>query len=409
MRFTLLSASALAFSTLLSAQGPTPDRFEIFPSRGSTDVTFVSRMTFGTLAGEALQEYPANLMRGVGRDAGPNCEFSALYFQTQDQNQATQETYQIVLRSESATPPGPDATPAGVIFNSGNLMLPPSTGTGAAAYIITQSFSTPIQIPCEATFFLGFSFTAAPLWATDGQSISCAGYRYPAPFAAPSNLDVYRGDYPRLDGTPTGSLNHSWQIYTTAASVQVVGRTASGRTQRQGLLHTGAQLNMGNVVARFSATTAGATPRAVNHTSYGFGGMYPEINTTNPYVRPMNAPPAVVSEPYQRHDGLSARLLDTQSTGGVGALFLSTGLSPVPGGLAIPGFSGMLWINPAVLISIAQGPIALVGTEGILEMPLVPEGVLSSGMIGFSLAFQGVTVNSTTTTARLTNAMVTTF
>ncbi len=415
MRISLVIAGALSLASIVPAQGPAPDRFEVFPSRSTTfssDVTFVSRMSFGALAGEALQEYPGNLLRGIARGSGTTCDISAVTYQTQDQNQTTAENYTVIFRTPSATPPAPDATPAGILFQTGTLTLPPGTGTGAIAYMVSTSFATPVSLPCEGGFFLGLSFAPAT-WSADGQSISCAGYLYPAPFGAPNDLNIFRGDYPRSSTLATNpSLSHSWQIYTNASSVLVVSRNA-GRTQRMGMLTTAAQLNIGNEIARFTATTAGATPRATNNRSFGFGGSYPEINTATNYVRPATSVLPITSETYQRHDGLVARVLDTQNIGGTAALFLSSGLSPIPGGVTVAGFSGALYLDPSVLVFVGQTTINSVNNpttpEGVAEIPLAAEGVLRAGMIGFGLAFQAITVSSTLTNGRMSNAQVVLF
>ena len=348
MRPDLTIASLLILACAAPAQ-VVDDRFEVFPDRAGNATTFTSRLSLGTSGGEILQEVPGNAFAGIGNKTA-TCELTGIGFLLQDQNLATQEVYNGVVRRALAAG-GPDATPGGIVLRTANQMLP--VGTGAGAYQVTLTFATAVAVPCTGGLFLGVEVVPAS-WSTDGLSMHSAAY-------PPTGT---LGDNPRA-----GAPNLSWQILNGTASP-----AASGRVMRTWVTAKSAFLNMGNHDP--------ASTRSADKKSFGAGGMFPALA-----------------------HGIEARVIDTPNAGGLAHLFLS--LAPFGTGISLPSFGADLYLNLA-------GPVVLLGSQpllptgtpavGIASFTVVPAGQLPPGVAGNRLVFQALTHGAAFANPRFTNA-----
>ena len=176
-----------------------------------------------TLRNEVLQEAPGTLFAGLGDD-NTNCSFTQFRFVTQDQNAATQETYQVVIRRPLTAGVGPDVTTAGEIARSTPVQTP--AGSGALAWLVTLTFTTPIQVPCEGGFFYGVEIGPFNPTLPDGQLVHGASY----------TLQTV-GDNPRF-----GAPSHGWSFNVGAAAA-----TTTSINSNMGLAVNGSVLNMGGI------------------------------------------------------------------------------------------------------------------------------------------------------------------
>jgi hypothetical protein len=171
-----LSNSALAGLCLAGAlAAQTDDKFEIYPARNNLGTSYVTRPTpLATSNLELLQEVPASHFAGVGDNGLFGCEATAFTLATQDQNQATAETFNVVFRSNHPAG-GPNSAPSGLLLRTGDLTYWGS-GSGPGAASLTVTFATPLSIPCIGGFSYGIEFRAAATFPADGQSLYAADY-----------------------------------------------------------------------------------------------------------------------------------------------------------------------------------------------------------------------------------------
>lgn len=351
--FAATAACALASWTSASAQG---NYYEVWPDSVAASATTnaTTRGTLGTAAGDVLQEWPVDMVAGVG-DTGAGCQFTGALFRHQDQDAATQENYAIIVRKPD--PMGMvDPTPGGILFQGPTVQTPLSAGI--VAWTTTVGFTTPVTLPCDKGQFVGLYMDPAPGWsATDGHSMHMASYVDLGPPYPPV------GDNPRRT-----ARNISWNT-----SNGVVTNTPSGRVFAFALLTNAAVLNMGNI-----DPTSTRSPGGI---SYAAGGFFPEVKLGG-----------------ARDDGLVARVRDNTNTGGSAHVLLGSG--QLPFGLPLPPFSGSIWLNPA-------GAIVPVGSAtlnaGVATITVAPPAAIPP-LLGFSLWFQGVTLNSGFANPRFTNA-----
>jgi hypothetical protein len=108
-------------------------------------VTFTSRNGANNVPATIYTRIDKESYAGWGVDAAqPGMRvFSGLRFNVQDQDLATQDTWQLTAYTESTTPDTPDTTAP--IATTGNFVLP--VGTGIGAYLATANFVTPIAAP----------------------------------------------------------------------------------------------------------------------------------------------------------------------------------------------------------------------------------------------------------------------
>jgi len=272
--------------------------------------TYTARSDFGKGSGELLQQFPKSVFRGIG-DTGQACEVNGVRWVNQDQNAATQEKFRVLIRKSGPTK-GPDATPAGVIWQSNVLTTP--LGTGTLAWMNTLNFATPIKIPCDRDIFCGLQFTPAPAWSADGHSLHGSFY------AGGTSGDVVRPNSPTL----------SWTIIsnTPPRRVQVTGAPCVNRVW---LITSTPQFNVGNLHIQARAPSP----------SFGAGGIYPDV-----------AVPA--------REGLAFRLKDTQAANSNAFFLVSAKFSPI--GLSLPGMQGHIWID---LSSMAVMGSATANAQGV--------------------------------------------
>lgn len=163
MQKHLLLAVAVATSSLVAQ-----NNLSNFLNMG---VTFTSRNGANNVPATIYTRLDVESYAGWGFDATqPGMRvFSGLRFDIQDQDLATQDTFQLTAYTESAPPSNiPDTTAP--IATTGNFVLP--VGTGAGAYLASANFVTPIAAPATADVFVGVSTTLGwNVGTTDGLSI----------------------------------------------------------------------------------------------------------------------------------------------------------------------------------------------------------------------------------------------
>jgi len=362
MRLQLLMVSSLVLAGLTPAQ--TNTEFHVYPqpnANGGNTSTSAAWYYSTTVRNEVLQEVPGALFAGIG-DNGTACTINQFRYVTQDQNAATLETYNIVLRKPVTAGNGPDVTAAGLIVRTSTLNLP--SGTGALAWMITVTFGTPVTVPCDGSFFYGAEIGLFNPTAPDGQTIHGASY----------TLQTL-GDNPRF-----GAPSHGWSFL-----VGGVNATTTSINSNMGLLVNGSLLNMGGINPTNTRQPAGTS-------NYGSGGLYPDV-TGNP-----------------RSDGLDARVRDYAKAGGVALLFMSRGRG-VTGPLPIPGITGRFRMDVLSLFGPFSGALAtpLPERSGEAIISLASPGTISPALIGATVYFQAVTIDSTFTILNFTNSAATSF
>lgn len=351
---SLLLASLLASTAM--AQTPI-NYFEQYS--GCTN--FTSRGAAGVNAADSLLQHRTAHFAGVGHDAsGSGTSLVSFRYVTQDQNAATQETYSLVIRADASG--APDPTPAGLLFQSANL-LTPAGGAAPTAWQITATLMTPTTaLPLCNTFYHGFNLAAAPLWTADGQSTHmCSYYALAGQTACP----LAQADNP----APTGVPNVAWNIIAGAPT-----QPGSARSYRFDLGVTAAVMNIGNTDPTLTSNAAWTCAcAALGIRSWGIGGQNPQNGGS-------------------RNDGLDVRVRDLANQGGVFITFLggSFGCPGIPlSGLA----NGALYLNPGgAFIQLATGALAPTG-EGIAT--LLPPNSAPASVVNRPLDFQSFTLGAT--------------
>jgi hypothetical protein len=219
-------------------------------------------------------------------DAGSHVSLSGLTYLTQDQNAATPEIYDLVVRSGTDAA-GPDPTAAGELCVLSGLVTP--SGSGILAWIISADFATPCAIPQKDFFAVGVRFSPSG-WTADGQSIH-----------ATQQSQQQSGSHQE---------DHAWQILAGP----VVNHPSVLRTWRFALRLTTPIMQHGSFA---TGTTTWAR---------GMGGMFPPP-TTHGWSTHINA--------------------GTKYAGGFVAPFLATGR--LAGGIQLSGIDGSLCITGTVV------------------------------------------------------------
>ena len=355
---------ALAFGTLAPFAQAQNNRDLFWPQEGATSTawpwpvvsaaTRVGGSTTGVV--EVYSDRSALLARGLGASSASTCELKGMMYVVQDQDQTTGNSFALCARNAVAADGAADVTT--YLFKTANLSTPVGTGTGGIAWGFTSTFAAPLpKIPCENGYYLGIELQAPPATNTADTT-----YAWTA-----SAFATTTGDNPIVP-TP------KWHSGRVDGSPAVFNRTTSLRTLAINGLFDHAVLNVGNIDGS-----------AGNYVSYGVGGAYPAVKVGT------------------RDDGLNIRVQDDSNVGGFGAIFLSTGY--MPGGLAIGGFDGALWLNPSGLTFLANITLPA-AVPGIVVTQVAPPGAIPSS-VGVKLTFQALTASSTLTNGRLTNAVST--
>ena len=353
----------LLLPSIALAQTPPNNRHLFAVGEGAASPWFITSGVATRLQGssngdnEFLSEISAGAFRGVGAANNTTCQLTGQVFKIQDSDQTTAAPYKVVVR-KALTPDGlADGSPAGIIAISAQQSLGPGTGTGGVLWQVTWTWSTPITVPCETGYYVGFEIFP---WvsATDYTLASTAG-----------TFSGTAGDNPRQIAP---KIHATWVDQPAGVAL----RSTTQRTLAIASLTSQATLNIGNL--------DGA---AANYKSFGLGGLYPWIKSAS------------------RDDGLQVRIQDGSNAGGFCVTFLSSGF--LPGGLTLPGFAGAVWLSPNVLIDVNTGTIPTAAPY-VYENPLIPAGAIPP-IYGTTLMFAGATVSATFTNGRLTNAQAVSF
>lgn len=131
-----------------------------------------SRGNIGTGAGEIHMGLHNSHWLGIGDD-GANCTIVGFRSVLQDQNSATQESYEWVIRSGTDSH-GPAVGPAGELHRFGPFTMPSVSAGGAHAWLLTTKLARPARIPCAAHVSVGIALATQALWPADGMSCHVA-------------------------------------------------------------------------------------------------------------------------------------------------------------------------------------------------------------------------------------------
>ena len=250
MKKILLAGTALAVCI------PAQNRLGTFDNTGTTYATRGGSAAANTNPAVLFVRFDKERYAGWTTGATPGTrDITGVNFVMQDQNLATQETFNLVVYGESVTLPNfPEvATP---LATSGAFNLP--LGTGGGAWNASGNFATPIQAPATGDVFIGVQFNAGWTIAggvpTDGLSLweirsadpsttiqidqpgpgrptapfdegTFGGFYVPTPLTGPSYLTTLATMYklqpitPIAGGVATALTNQTRHVESTAASV----------------------------------------------------------------------------------------------------------------------------------------------------------------------------------------------
>jgi hypothetical protein len=298
---------ACHYDDIMLVPGGAVNEFDVFPGAGQTGITSISRGNFGTGEGAAWQGYPPSHFRGIG-DSGASCTVQQFWYVVQDQNTITQDPYTFAARRGTGTGPTPGA--AGLLF-SFPTSTPLGTG-GVGAWGITLTPATPVTVPCNDHFFVGWQFPPAPGWsATDGPS---------------TQLRIYTADA-QLAGQP----HHSWQFIGNPDTPGTISQT-SARVWIVKLRTASPMLNVGSLGATI-------TP------DFGATGMYTKV------------------APAGSGLGLTFRVRDAENANGTAVIFFGTAYDPAFA-LCNLGIQGRLWLTTGLIGQLHTMALGATG-EGI--------------------------------------------
>jgi hypothetical protein len=336
------------------------------PERQTITAASYVRRPDWNLAGEGFQEVTQHLFRGVGDIGGSTALARGFYHWAGDLNNATPETYEVILRH--ADPTGaPDTTPTGVIVQVPNLTTPTGAG-GNGGWIITDVFATPAVLPLTTGWFQGMSLPANPLWPSGSGGQPADGHSIWAADTLAAGTPATVGENARVTATPV-----TWKVNVAG----IPSRTQW--TYIMGTLVDNPTLHVGGIDPNSMRTGVLGAP------SYGMAGIYPDIS---------GAP---------RSDGLELRMQDNLLPNGIAVFAASFGWWPA-GGLPI-GFVGDLYLDLPSLVLLGAG----IPTGGAATTPVATPSSISPVLIGTELMFQGVWLDVVGGLSRMSNAQVTNF
>ncbi|MEZ5966370.1 MAG: hypothetical protein R3F56_21220 [Planctomycetota bacterium] len=285
--------------------------FQIYPAPNTAD--FATRGTLGNNPGEILMEVPATHFSGIGQDnTGTGTILIGFRHVLQERASATGNTYSLLVRRGTGGRPSTDS--AGILMQTSTLTGPPSSGN--AAWIITYDLATPsAALPTCDTFYFGVE--TSPATSFTGLAWHMVTTGGPA-----------RGDNPAESPLVP---NLAWD----RVSGSLVPRQPPVCAYNMSVRVLAPVLNVGNVDPSWSNGSA------INFTSYGLGGMWPQVSGT-------------------RSDGLACRVRDANNANGSFVVFASSGVvcpgSPL-GNLA----TGALYLTPSVLVPVASASLTNTG------------------------------------------------
>lgn len=330
----------------------------VYPVEDGSAATYVVRPDGGNPA-EGLTEFSADFFRGIGDTSSGVCEVLGMFHYAADEDIATPETYDIVFRSYDAANAQPDTSSTGMIASITGLPLPVNPAGGRGGWILTDTFATPVTIPCDQTFYAGVNLYAANSWPSDGQSQWAA-------YIDPLNAGGTVGQNPRA-----GTAEICWSVSTTVST--------DPYTTMNGLMVDSPVFQIGGIDP--TTTLNGGTAMATDP-SYGLNGMFPDIA-------------------MPRQDGLTLRVKDSVVPSGVALFAIADGWGMPPLAFAFPGLY-QLDIVTTGLIGVA--PLS----GGVAELPIAAPGSVPISFLGTNLYFQGAVVN-VNGNARLGNAQAVSF
>jgi hypothetical protein len=312
--------------------------------------SFTSRGTIGSANGELFQAFHASHHNEMAATvSGTVNDVTVLRVVHQDQNCATNETWDWVIRSGDDTN-GPLSGTPGILGEVTGLNLPNSTVTTPCAWgqTLTLAATARINLPVDKHFALGIRLTPSANWTMDGHSVhtSFGSAAYP-----------HQNSWTETNATLAQST--AWNFVGTAT---MATQPSNFRTFRLYFRHHGIAMQLG---------CGGA---------YGTGGLWPLASTAS-------APLAYTA----RIRGGAA-----SSGGATVAVLAPAGLFPV----AVPfGDMARLRINPAGML-LFYGPAANPSGESIV--PIAPFIPTLGAPPGTMFPFQGA-VDTVATGIRLSN------
>lgn len=327
--------------------------FPLDPQHQTITCASYVRRPANAAAGEGLQELSDAWFRGIG-ELGSGGLALGFYYWSADENIATSETYDLILRT--ADPLGqPDITTAGVIVQVLGLTTPTNPAGGRGSFIMTDTFATPVVLPSAQSWFQGVGFPASPNWpATDGNSLWAA-------------------DSPALATPPTTGENHRGGAPYVTWRADPISAFRTGWTYLMGVVVTTPVMHIGGIDATSSRTgVAGAS-------SYGMNGLFPDVS-----------------------HGLDVRV---QHGTAAGLALVAGGFGFQTPSLQIPGIGGQLFVDLATMTNLGFAPMS----GGVATIPIALPNTLPPALAGLIFTMQAVYVDPSTGAVTFTNAQTTNF
>lgn len=324
-----------------------------------TCTSYVGRPDYNRDA-EALLPIDAQDFRGVG-DANGVIRVFGVYHWVADENLATTETYDLVVR-QGAVGGGPDMAASGELLRIHGLSTPPSINNQRGTWIMYDGFNITgglVLSPQPRPWYVGVHLPANPLWpASDGHALFRADM-------LSANTSAVVGENHRL-----GAPNPTW------AGLQGAPSFSTPWTYILGPFVTSPNLHIGGIDPTSSRLGA---PGA----SFGMNGLYPDVSGT------------------PRSDGLVARVTDNLAPFGWAFLGGSPGFRP-PYYLGTPHLIGLSYIGDSSVRPIVLGLAPL--QNGAHEFPLAMPGTIPAVLVGADLVFQAVVFDANLTLGEWTDA-----
>jgi hypothetical protein len=239
MKKLLLAGAALAVCV------PAQNRLGTFDNTGTTYASRGGVTQGNTNAVTLFVRIDKDRYAGWTTGATPGTrDFSGLNFVVQDENLASQETFNLVAYGESATQANFPAV-ANALSLTGNFVLP--IGAGAGAYNASANFATAISVPATSDVFVGLRLNAGWTFTngvpTNGLSVwdirsatTPAGPQVDVPGRgrplAPFDEGTFGGYYVPSPLTGPAYLTNVAVMFKIQPIVPIAGGVATARTNQ---------------------------------------------------------------------------------------------------------------------------------------------------------------------------------
>jgi len=193
--------AALLLTLTASAVGQQPVGFTFH-----TQSSVASRGTLNTIAGEVMQRFDHDDLRGWGALVPGTHTIRGASFVVQDMDASTPSNFDLKFYGEDpARPNFPDVTTT--LASVTGIAGPTGAGTIAVQYTIT--LLTPLTVPATGDLFMALFLPAAPAWPADGLTPQCTLGAPAGSFTVydrPGSAAIPQNGYCVVLATATGTL-----------------------------------------------------------------------------------------------------------------------------------------------------------------------------------------------------------